>query len=88
METIEYMEPASDLATAGLAPTRTKGPGALESLVEVMLRVDELAVSDPGGVDPVTCSAIFPEVWGTLRARAPERCCYACCVIINRRTMN
>ena len=62
METIEYTEPASDLATAGVGPTRTKGPEALESLVQVILRVDELAVSDPGGVNPVTCSAIFPEV--------------------------
>ena len=80
VETIEYTEPASDLAAAGAALTLTKGPGALESLVEVMLREDVLAVSDPGGVNPVTCSAIFPGVWGTLRARALECCCYACCV--------
>ena len=80
METIEYTEPASDLAAAGAALTLTKGPGALESLVEVMLREDVLAVSDPGGVNPVTCSAICPGVWGTLRARALECCCYACCV--------
>ena len=71
METIEYTEPASDLAAAGVAPTRTKGPGALESLVEVMLRVDELAVSDPGGVNPVTCRPSSLR-FGALSGRGPQ----------------
>ena len=82
METIEYTEPASDLATAGAALTLTKGPGALESLVEVMLREDVLAVSDPGGVSPVTCSAIFPGVWGT--QGAGPRVLLLCLLCVNK----
>ena len=77
----------SDLATAGAPPTRTKGPGALESLVEVMLRVDEW-VSEPGGVNPVTWSAISPEVWCTHRAAGPQSTDSVACVRLNRRMRN
>ena len=83
METIEYTEPASDLAAAGAALTLTKGPGALESLVEVMLRDDVLAVSDPGGVNLVTCSAIFPGVWGHSQGAGP-RVLLLCLLCVNK----
>ena len=64
----------ASFAIAGLAPTRTRGPGALESLVEVIAS-DESAPEDIGGVNPVTCSAMVARgVEYTLEAKCPSVC--------------
>ena len=66
VEAMETTDEASVAATAGLAPTRTRGPGALESLVDEVIAKDERFSEDPGGVNPVTWSAMLSEVWGAL----------------------
>ena len=74
VEAIETTDEVSVAATAGLAPTRTKGPRALESLVDDVIAKDEWFSEDPGGVNPVTWSAMLSEVWAHTQDTRPEMC--------------
>ena len=71
---METADEASVAATAGLAPTRTKGPRTLESLVDDVIAKDEWFSDDPEGVNPVTWSPMVSEVWAHSQDTGPKEC--------------